>query len=76
MALPRIDLELTGQKIKEMRNVNGISVKELADVLGFSNCNAIYKWQNGVCLPTIDNLVVLGEVFGVNIGEIIVIRKE
>ncbi|MED9969431.1 MAG: XRE family transcriptional regulator, partial [Ruminococcus sp.] len=34
---------------------------------------AIYKWQRGAALPTVDNLVVLSAVFNTNINNILVI---
>ena len=34
---------------------------------------AIYKWQHGTAMPTIDNLVVLAAVLDVPMDEIIVI---
>lgn len=75
MALPVIDMKGTGQNIKKLRENKGLSVKELAEQMGFSGNYAIYKWQYGTCLPTLDNLVVLGAILGVGISEIIVVRK-
>ena len=54
----------------------GISVKQLQDVLGFNTPQAIYKWFNGVTMPTIDNLVILAAVLGVTIDEIIVVDEQ
>ena len=41
--------------------------------LCFSTPQAIYKWQQGIALPTVDNLVVLSTLFGVSIDEILVL---
>jgi len=49
----------------------GLSVKDLADIFGFATPQAVYKWQHGVAMPTLDNLVVLAAVFGVSMDEII-----
>ena len=49
-----------------------MSVKDLQDVFGFTTPQAIYKWQHGTALPTIDNLVVLAAVLGVKIDDILV----
>ena len=73
MVVPVIDLRATGQNIKALRQAAGISVRDLQAVLGFTNPQAIYKWQNGDCLPTIDNLVILAAVLGVTIDEILVV---
>ena len=50
-----------------------ISVKDLQDIFGFATPQAIYKWQQGVALPTIDNLVVLAAVLQVRLDDILVI---
>ena len=54
----------------------GISVKDLQDVFGFSTPQAIYKWQHGTALPTIDNLVVLAAVLEVRIDDILIMTGE
>ena len=74
--IPVIDLSATGQNIARLRIEAGLSVKDLQDVLGFANPQAIYKWQNGLCLPTLDNLVILAAALGVSLDEIIVYRQD
>ena len=76
MVLPVINLEATGRRIEELRRAAGLSVKDLQEIFGFSTPNAIYKWQRGMCLPTIDNLIVLAMVFEVSMEEILVIDGE
>ncbi len=66
----RVDMEATGRKIKELRNRKELKVSELAEILCSSE-NTIFKWQRGECLPSIDNLVLLGAIFETPIGEII-----
>lgn len=73
-ALPVIDLKATGMNITSLRKAAGISVRELQEILGFTNPQAIYKWQHGECLPTIDNLVILASVLGVTVDEILVVE--
>ncbi len=72
MAIPTIDMVRTGQNIKRLRKLAGVSVKDLQDVFGFATPQAIYKWQHGTALPIIDNLVVLASVLGVRIDDILV----
>ena len=76
MKVPVIDLRATGQNIKNMRQSAGISVRDLQMILGFTNPQAIYKWQNGDTLPSIDNLVILAAVLGVTVDEILVIDED
>ena len=72
MAIPMIDMVQTGQNINRLRKAAGISVKDLQDIFGFGTPQAIYKWQHGTALPTIDNLVVLAAVLGVKVDDVLV----
>ena len=71
--MPVIDMIRTGQNIGRLRKQAKLSVKDLQDIFGFSTPQAIYKWQQGVALPTIDNLVVLAAVLQVHLDDILVI---
>ena len=73
--LPVIDMIGTGQNIARLRKQAGLSVRDLQDVFGFATPQAIYKWQQGVALPTIDNLVVLAAVLQVCLDDILVTDK-
>ena len=70
---PAIDMAATGKNITKLRQDAGLSVKDLQMLFGFTTPQAIYKWQHGTAMPTIDNLVVLAVVFGVRMDDIIVI---
>ena len=70
--LPSIDLTATGIRITELRQQTGLTVRDLQDIFGFNTPQAIYRWQRGVTLPTLDNLVVLAAVFGTTLDAIIV----
>ena len=41
-------------------------------IFGFATPQAIYKWQQGVALPNIDNPVVLAVVLQVRMDDILV----
>ena len=70
--LPVIDMIRTGQNIGRLRRQAGLSVRDLQDIFGFATPQAIYKWQQGAALPTIDNLVVLAAVLQVRVDDILV----
>ena len=74
--IPAIDMVATGRNIQAMRKAAGISVRDLQDVFGFGTPQAIYKWQRGTAMPTIDNLVVLAAVLQVKIDDIIVVDTD
>ena len=72
--MPTINITATGDNIKKMRKAAGLTVKDLQNIFGFGTPQAIYKWQNGTALPTVDNLVVLATVFGCRIDDILVVN--
>ena len=74
--IPAINMVSTGQRITDLRVAAGMSVRDLQDVFGFATPQAIYKWQHGTAMPTLDNLVVLAAVFGVAMDDIIVTEGE
>lgn len=72
--IPIINLAATGQNIIALRKSAGLTVRDLQDIFGFATPQAIYKWQHGAAMPTIDNLVVLSAVFGVPVDDILVLE--
>ena len=70
--IPVINMTATGINIEKLRKASGLTVKDVQDIFGFSTPQAIYKWQRGTAMPTIDNLVALAAIFGVTLDELIV----
>ena len=60
-----IDLVATGDNIRRLRMERGMTVRDLQNYFGFEEPRAIYKWQKGESLPTVDNLYALGTLFEV-----------
>ena len=73
--LPIIDMIKKGQNIKQLRKEMGLSVRDLQIMFGFTTPQAIYKWQHGDCMPSIDNLLVLATIFQVHMEDILVIDR-
>ena len=76
MTIPAIDMVATGRNIMKLRKAAGLSVREIQNIFGFTTPQAIYKWQHGTAMPTIDNLVVLAAVLDVTIDVILVVQRE
>jgi len=74
--IPVINMTATGNNIMRLRINAGMTVKDLQNVFGFSTPQAIYKWQRGTAMPTLDNMVVLAAVFGVTIDEILIFQGQ
>lgn len=71
--IPAINMAATGRNIAKLREAAGLTVKELQEIFGFATPQAIYKWQHGTAMPTIDNLVVLAAALDVPMDAIIVV---
>lgn len=72
MGFPTIDIMRTGANIVRLRKAAGLTVHDLQMVFGFNSPQAIYKWQNGAALPTVDNLIVLAALLHVRIDDILI----
>ena len=69
---PIIDVAATAANIKACRIRAGYSVREIQNIFNFSSPEAIYAWEKGKYLPTIDNMIVIASVYGVTIDQIVI----
>ena len=53
------------QKLKELREKNGLTLRELSKGTGFSHV-AINRWELGTQVPNIQTLVVFAKYFNVS----------
>lgn len=74
--MPTIDMVATERNIMRLRENAGLTVKDIQDIFGFATPQAIYKWQHGTAMPTIDNLVVLAAIFEVTVDQILVVDTD
>ncbi len=59
-----------GEKIQALRNEKGLPQEELAALLGVSR-QSVSKWEMGQALPQLDKMVLLSELFGVTVDELL-----
>ena len=71
-SFPVIDLSATGSNIQRLRVERGLTVRDLQRYFGFEEPRAIYKWQKGESLPTVDNLYALSRLLQVPMEAILV----
>lgn len=76
VTMTTIDTIRTGHRIEKLRILSGLSVKQLQEILGLGTPQAIYKWQRGASMPTVDNLVILAKIFNTTIDDIIIKKEE
>lgn len=72
---PVIDPEATGRNIQRLRQQRGLTVRDLQAYFGFTEPQAVYKWQSGRSLPTVDNLLALSALLGVPMDQILVVKS-
>ena len=68
---PVVDVARTGQNIKHIMQIKGMTVKDIQAFLELSTPQSIYHWFDGRNLPTLDNLYALSELFGLPVDVLI-----
>ena len=59
-----------GARLTELRKASGLSQEAFAEKLGVSR-QSVSKWESGGCLPDIEKLTRISELFGVSIDHLI-----
>ena len=72
---PVIDPVATGENIVRLRKDRGLTVRDMQAYFGFEEPQAIYKWQRGKSLPSVDNLYALSALLDVPMDEILVTAR-
>lgn len=60
--LPHINVDATGKQLKRIRKEHNFSAQ------------AIYKWERGQALPSLDNIVILAKLYKVTLDDLLVIE--
>lgn len=69
-----IDITATSQRLREMRVERDLKATYVAARLCVSP-GAVSRWELGKCLPGIDRLVNLADVYGCRVEDLLVIRE-
>lgn len=73
--IPVIDVEATGTKIRQLREAAGLSIRDLQEKMCLAAPQSIYRWEYGRVLPSVDNLVILADVLGCSLDDIIITKR-
>lgn len=76
VTFPVIDLSATGHAIEQRRRAAGLSVRDIQTYFGFEYPQAVYKWQHGECLPSVDNLLALSHLLQVQMEDLLVYEDQ
>ena len=72
ITFPAIDLRATGRNIARLTKERGLTVRDVQSFFGFSEPQAVYKWQSGKSLSSVDNLYALSRLLEVPMEDILV----
>ena len=67
-----IDMAATGANIKRLRQEYGLTVRDIQEAMGFDVPSAVYKWERGRSLPSLEHLMALSKLFDVRMEDILI----
>ena len=73
---PVIDPRATGENILRRRRELGYSVLDVQKYLNLACPQAVYHWQKGRALPSLDNFFALSLMLDTTVNELIAEHKE
>lgn len=76
MRYPVLDMQATGKRIRELRQMHKISIQTLRENMQLESVQAIYKWERGASVPSLDNLILLSKILETPIESILVIHDD
>ena len=69
--IPVINKQETGKNLRRIMNSRNLSARDVQEYLGLGCVQSVYRWFDGINMPTIDNLYALSELFQVPIDAIV-----
>ena len=73
--MPVIDVKATGNNIRNIIRSKGFRIADVQARCGFNTPQAIFKWMRGDAVPSIDNLIILADMFDMPIDGIIIVNR-
>ena len=68
---PLINKQETGINLRRIMDKRGLSAKDVQEYLGLGCVQSVYRWIDGINMPTIDYLYALSELFQLPIDSIV-----
>lgn len=69
-----LDIKKVGEKIASCRKANGMTQDELAESL-FLSRQSVSKWEKGLAVPSIENVIMLTELFHTTFEDLLCLTK-
>lgn len=70
--MKKIDIKKTGLNINNKIIEKNLSIQYISECMDFNSVRSVYKWLNGVSLPSLSNFVILSELLETTIDELLV----
>lgn len=68
---PLINKRETGVNLRRIMDMRGVTPKDVQEYLGLGCVQSVYRWLDGINMPTIDNLYALSELLQVPIDALV-----
>lgn len=68
---PTVDKRATGINLRKLMDQRGLTVKDVQQYLHLGSVQSVYHWLNGVCLPSVDNLYALSQLFQIPVDDML-----
>lgn len=68
---PLIDKRETGINLRRIMDDHKTSAKDVQEYLGLGCVQSVYRWLDGISMPTVDNLYALSQLFQIPIDEMV-----
>lgn len=71
MQYPLIDKRRTAEHIKFLMRYHCLKPTDIQKYLGLTCVQTVYRWLDGINIPSIDNLYALSQLFGVKVDDML-----
>ena len=68
---PTINKKETGVNLRRIMDMRGVKPKDIQEYLGFGCVQSVYRWLDGVSMPTVDNLYAISKMLKVPMDSIV-----
>lgn len=65
-----MDTKMIGSFLKELRKENNMTQEQLGERIGVTN-KTVSRWETGNYMPPVESLVLLSDIYGISINEIL-----
>lgn len=70
--IPTIDKAATGENIKRLIRARHITPNHIKEYLNLSCVQTVYRWLEGVNIPSVDNLYAISRLLNVSMDDLVV----